>query len=286
MKPIKSKDWRINVEKLNINEVVTVSVASYKAKWRTLLLISLLSSVISVSIGAVGIVSKAMAFSPIKDVLFLAFIVLSIVSIYFTSRLSVALIIASKSADDIGVSAAYGRAKSVTWRYIGFAFLFGLMFIIPTILVLIGMPFGSLFITWWPIRGLLVVIGITSSIYLITIFKFSLSVAVLYPRLSRVFAYSKKLVKGNFMRVLIIMLIPFIVILPIVAIVFTFKPIQASASIQIVKSLLRAIPSVLIAPFVTLLTLETMKRLEDEVFPKVVAEAQPESKLESQVDLY
>ena len=277
------------MEKLNINEVVTVSVASYKAKWRTLLLISLLSSVISVSIGAMGIIARAMAFSLIKDLLFLTFIVLTIVSFYFTSRLSVALIIASKSAlssEDISIATAYSRAKPVTWRYIGFSFLFGFMLIIPAILLIIGVTFGHLFSISWFIGGLVIVLGFIAVVYIITVFSFSLSAAALYPRESRVFAYSKKLVKGNFMRVIIIMLIPFIVILPIAALVVLFKPIQASASIQIVKSLLRAIPSVLIAPFSTLLTLEAMKCLEDKVFPKVVAEAQPESKLESQVDLY
>ncbi|MBF4693759.1 hypothetical protein [Fusibacter ferrireducens] len=274
------------MEKFKIKEVVTVSVATYKAKWRTLILISLLSSVISVSVDATGIVAKTMAFSPIKDGVFVAFIVLTIVSIYFTSRLSVALIIASKTSDDLGASAAYGRAKPVTWRYIGFAILFGLMLIIPMVLVIIGMQFGGLFSILWSIRGLLVVIGSIYSIYIITVFRFSVFAAVLYPHESRVFAYSKNLVKGNFMKVFFIMLIPLIVTLPILAISLIFKVNQASALIQIGASLLEAIPTVLIAPFSTLLALETMKRLEDEVMPKVLSESESESEHKSQVDDY
>jgi len=260
------------MNELSIKEIIITSVKTYKDRWKTLMLISFYSALITTSVGIIGIIANTLEFSAIQVLLSLLNMIVIIISVYFTSRLSVALIIATRaslSMEDVVVSKVYNEAKPLTWRYIGYTWLFGFIVIVPLMLVILGTNIGGFFNIILPIRLVLFVTGIIPTIYLFTVFSFSLQTAVIYPEESRIFTYSRKLVGGYFLKVLIVILIPLIVTSPIAASQFIFSTAQSSFIIQFGASLLRMIPSILITPFTMLLILETMKRLEEIKLKKI-----------------
>ncbi|MDF2595056.1 MAG: hypothetical protein K0R69_1397 [Clostridia bacterium] len=252
------------MNEISIGDIVKVSIVTYKERWKTLLLISLMSTIISTSIGIFGIIITSIGISPLQVLLSFVNLVVVVISVYFTSRFSVTMIIASNSllcGEDVMISHSYEEAKHTTWRYIGITLLFGLILFIPIILIMFGIFYGSLMGISLQMRGLLVIVGLLPAVYLSTIFYFSIYAVVLHPNETRVFSYSKQLVKGNFFKVLIITLIPIVLTVPIMASSFYQNMNEISIGLQIIYSLVRSIPGMLIAPFTVLISIVAMERL-------------------------
>ncbi|PKM95583.1 MAG: hypothetical protein CVU84_01930 [Firmicutes bacterium HGW-Firmicutes-1] len=253
------------MSEISIGDILKVSIVTYKERWKTLLLISLISTIISTSTGIFSIIITSIGISLLQVLLLLVNLVIMVISVYFTSRLFVTLIIASNNSlsnEDVIIFHSYEEAKHTTWRYIGITLLFGLMLFIPILLMIFGIFNGSLMDISLPIRGILVIVGLLPAVYLSTTFYFSIYAAVLYPNETSVFSYSKQLVKGNFFKVLIITLIPIVITVPIIASSFYQNMNEISVGLQLIYSLVRSIHGMLIAPFTVLISIVAMERLE------------------------
>lgn len=253
------------MKELNVKEIIKTAVDTYKENWKLLLWISLFSTLLSITVGMLSLIANSLEFSGMQVLLAIVSLVFSIISIYYSARLTVSMIIASKASlmkEEETASSSYRKAKPLTWGYIGYGVLFGLMLVIPLMLILFGILLGDFFDMNFTTRAILVILGGLPAIYLGTIFHFSLFTAVLYSKESSIFTYSKKLVKGNFVKVFMIMMIPLLVTIPVITSDLLFKTTQYSVYIQMIISVFRSIPTMLITPFGLLLSLETMGRLE------------------------
>lgn len=205
--------------------------------------------------------------SPIILILFsLGKSVFAIISMYFIYRLSVSMIIAAKASllgESIAVSSAYGKAKSFTWRFIGFALLLGLMLVIPLLLIVFGTVVGEIYSFSFSVRIILIIIGAVPAIYLYTVFRFSLNTIVMHPEESKIFTYSKNLVKGNFFKVFIIVVIAFLASILTLAPEILYNFNQLRFYTQLIVSVLRVIPGMLFSPFIIILSLAIMNKLEE-----------------------
>lgn len=190
----------------------------------------------------------------------IVYLALMIISIYFTARLFVTMVIVSSNSlrdEEIRLSQSYKEAKNRTWRYIGISILFGLILFIPILLTYSGIS-GDI---PWVIRVGLLTFGLLPTVYLGTIFYFSTYAAALCPKETSVFTYSKQLVKGNFFKVFILILIPIAIMAPANVCDFYRYIDTTSIGVQLGYSFLKMILNMLLVPFATLLAVASMERL-------------------------
>lgn len=253
------------MNELRVGEILRDTMDTYKAKWKTILMLSLISMVISTVLGMFGMLIGSFMQLRVQLMLLLINLVVTLISLYFTSRLSVSMIIVSNSDtydEDVNVSTSYEKAKDTTWRYIGKALLYGLMLIIPVFLVMLGLFYGRPMGISVPTRWGLFLVGIFPMLYLSTTYFFSTYAAVLHPREESVFSYSKQLVKGNFFKVFLITLIPLFISFPLYISGYFLKIDTLSVGMQFLVSTLISLPGIFIAPFTVLLSVMAMRKLE------------------------
>lgn len=181
------------MNELRVGEILRDTMDTYKAKWKTILMLSLISMVISTILGMFGMLIGSFMQLRVQLMLLLINLVVTLISLYFTSRLSVSMIIVSNSDtndEEVNVSTSYEKAKDTTWRNIGKALLYGLMLIIPVFLVMLGLYYGRPMGISVPTRWGLFLVGIFPMLYLSTTYFFSTYAAVLHPKEESVFSYS------------------------------------------------------------------------------------------------
>jgi hypothetical protein len=141
-------------------------------------------------------------------------IVISLFGMYYNTRINITLILAIKSSYSekrVGIKEIFINAKEFTWGYIGLVLLSGLIISIPMIILI----FGYSKVEILPFKVAIMIISIIIILYLIVIYGFAPFTRILRPEINNCFAYSKNLVKNNFWKVLIVLIILILVQSPI-----------------------------------------------------------------------
>lgn len=134
----------------------------------------------------------------------------SLVSIYFSSRLMVAIIIFIgdryiKKDFNKDYKMCYARAGELVWSYIGITLLYGLIVAIPVILMIIAIAIIAVFKTWiFPM--IIIVISVAAIIYLGAKFLLAPYATVIEPAVGDFISYGNYLSKG-FMGMLIAIIV-------------------------------------------------------------------------------
>ncbi len=254
------------MNELRIGDVLKESFITYKAKWKTLLMLSLISTIISALFNTFSIILNSYRESQPQwlYLIILVNLMIKLVGIYIYSRIYVSMILVTyRSMNNEAVTAtqSYENAKDLTWRYIQSAILRSLMLLIPMTMVLTGfsivqtVEFSSL-MSWF-----LILVGTLISLYLGTTYYTVLFVAVLHPKESSAFSFSKHLVQGYFFKVLCVALISLIFVLPMNLLVFFLNLNALSLGTHILYSFLIILPSILYAPFLIIMAVLTTTKL-------------------------
>ena len=255
------------MNKISISQVIKDAIVRYKERWRTLLLISFISTIISIVTSGFGLIVTSTKGLNLRLLLSIANIGVILISSYFTYRLFITMIIVAKGLlqdEELTALDGYKQAKQTVWRFIGTGILMGLMSVIPMLLITTGIILGAIFGMALATRALFIISGLVAMVYLSIIFYFAIYAAVLQPKEVKVFSYSNQLVKGNFFKILLISLIPMVILLPTMGLVIYQAYNEVSLAVQFIYSILTAIPSALVTPFTILLSLVTMEKLEKQ----------------------
>lgn len=253
------------MDELSIKNVLKVSLETYKEEWKTLLLISFISIFVSLSGEIMSVIIRFFKLGAMIPLVILTGFLIKGISFYLMSRLTVTLILASKKAlsnEEVLVPDTFNDAKSLTWRYIGYSLILGLIITLSCFPIVFTMFLGKLFNFIFPIKIFLYFLGILLPVYVGTIYYFSLVSAVVYPDESDIFSFSKKLVKDNFLKVFLLLAISLITIFSNIAFIPLFASIERNMFTELGINLISSIPNALFRPFAILICLEAMKVLE------------------------
>jgi len=253
------------MDELSIKSVLKVSLETYKEEWKTLLLISLISILVSLSGEIMSVIIKFFKLDEIIPLVISIGFLLKGIRFYLMSRLTVTLILASKqglSNVSVLVPETFSDAKHLTWRYIGYSLILGLIITFSCFPIVFTMFLGKLFNLMLPIKIVLYLLGIALPVYFATIYYFSLVSAVVYPDEADIFSFSKKLVKGNFFKVFILLAISLITIFSDIAFIPLLASIEGNMFTELGVTLISNIPNLLFRPFTILICLEAIKILE------------------------
>jgi hypothetical protein len=248
--------------KLNIAEVIKITISKYKENWRILILITSLMSLISLSTEILALITN-----DIESRLFIVVFsfVATLIGLYFLARLSVSLILSIckiiKGEDNIFIE-NYRIAKDITWQYIGNSILYGLALTMPVMMIGLGFVIGVKFD--WSILTRVVIggLGIISAIYISTIFYFVLNLTVIYPK-ENVFLYSKNLIRGNFIKMVLIVIVSSMVSIPGVYLSRQIQVSEYHLLLNILASFGINIMNMIIWPFFILLGIVIINKIEN-----------------------
>ena len=150
------------MDELRIKEVVSVSLETYKEEWKTLLLISLISILVSLSGDITSLIIRFFKLGSIMPLVILIGFLIKGIRFYLMSRLTVTLILASKKAlsnQEVIVSDTFSDAKSLTWRYIGYSLILGLIISLSCFPIIFTMFLGKLFNFILPVKIFIYLLG-------------------------------------------------------------------------------------------------------------------------------
>lgn len=256
------------MREFSIKEVIAISMETYKEHWRVLVTISLISVMISQVISLANVIVLGMEISPVQIMLTLLISVISFVSLYYTFRLSVAMILAAYdvlSDEEVTVSGSYDEAKKLTWRYIGITLLVGVIMIVPYMLVMLPtMPTLPGFNIPLYMSIPLAIIGAVAGVYLFTLFVFSSFIAVLEPEEKNVLTRSKTIAQTQFYKVMLMVLVMALWTGFNMFLGSFVSTLSSSAIIGYLLSVLVSVPGVFIAPIITLITIVSMYTIEND----------------------
>ncbi len=251
---------------INIGDIFKSSVDTYKENWKTLVIITFMSILISVvaNVTISTILSNQTLNWNLMSTVVMWFI--RGIGFYFTSRLSVTLIISTVNAiskEKVEIAKNYETAKNKVWRYMGLFILLNLILFIPNTLTTLGIYNVKVMEISVPIRITMFFVGIIPTIYLSTTFGFVNCIAVLKSKDTKAFSYSKQLVSGNFIKVLSIKLIPIILACPFYILNYYQSVNGVSFSGEIFYTIISSLFNIMVAPFSMLLYLNTFKCLDE-----------------------
>ena len=254
------------MKEINIGNIFKSSVDTYKEYWKTLMIITLMSTIISVVVSVT--INTLLSYQVLNWILLYTFVywIIQGIGFYFTSRLSVTLIISTINAisnEKVEIAKNYEAAKKTVWRYMGITILLTLILFIPSTFMTYGLYNGKASGISFPISVLMFLVGIVPTLYLSTTFCFANYIAVLKSNETKAFSYSKKLVSGNFIKVLIINLMPMIIMIPIYILNFYQAVNGVSLNGDIAHIIISSLFGVFVAPFGMLLYLNTFRRLDE-----------------------
>lgn len=224
------KDKKFDLYKLETVEVVKESMLLYKNYYSLLLKISMVSFLIAIP-GT--ILSYIRTISEIGVLYFIAtifYLIISLSIIYFQAKLNVTMIISilnCYSGKLITFKKAYEKSKESVWSYIGVSILLSLIFI-P--LAMAGY-FIFTHIEIWLIKYLLLLLVAIAFIYLGTIYEFVPLASILEASETSYFELSKRLVKNNFWRIVVLLLCIGVITVPPRLLTISLNPWYKSLSI-------------------------------------------------------
>lgn len=253
------------MNELSIRSVIKGSFETYKKEWQTLLMISFLSALISVSGELMAVLFKNFRPEFMMPLLIIIGYAFKVVRFYLVGRLTVTLILASKkslSNKCLQIWDIFVEAKSTTWRYIGYSIIFGLIISFSFFPIGFIIFLGEIFNFFFPIKIFLYLLGAVLPVYLATIYYFSLITAVVHPENSNIFSYSKELVKGNFLKVFLLLLVSLVTIFSDFILIGIFNFLELNIVDNLAIELISNVQNVLFLPFTILISLEAMKTLE------------------------
>lgn len=254
------------MREINIGDILKSSVDTYKENWKTLVIITFMSTLISVVANTT--ISTILSNQTLNWNLMYTVVMWFIrgIGFYFTSRLSVTLIISTVNAiskEKVEIAKNYEAAKKTIWRYMGITILLTLILFIPNTLMTLGLYNVKAMEISVPIRIIMFFVGIIPTFYLSTTFGFANCIAVLKSKETKAFSYSKQLVSGNFIKVLSIKLIPIILTFPIYILNYYLSVNGGSFSGEIFYTFISSLFNIMVAPFGMLLYLNTFRCLDE-----------------------
>jgi len=253
------------MHELSIKSVIKGSIETYKKEWQTLLMISFLSALISVSGELMAVLFKDFRPEFMMPLLILIGYVFKFVRFYLVGRLTVTLMLASKkslSNESLQIWDIFEEAKSTTWRYIGYTIIFGLIMTFSFFPIGFTVFLAEIFNFLFPIKIILYLLGAALPAYVGTIYYFSLITAVVHPENSDIFSFSKGLVKDNFWKVFLLLLISLVTIFSDFLLIGIFNFLELNIIDNLALEFLSSVQNVLFLPFTVLISLEAMKTLE------------------------
>lgn len=239
--------------KLNSIAILKESIYLYKENYRIFLKISFLSLLISLFNTTSSYIKEVLGWGII---LTLALFIISIPLLYLELKLTVTLIICIEKSyynKPISIKKAFQMSEESIWSYIGASLLFGLM-VLPFALIGVGLFF---FIKLAVIKWSLILTLLIPIEYLTTIYGFAPASTVVETERTNYFQHSKKLVKGNFWRILILLtVVALITSLPGLFITDLNPWFKAlSALNQYVIQIIHSILMVFISPLASIVTI-------------------------------
>lgn len=197
----------INEKKFELGEVISEAVSVFRDYKGLLLKISLCSVLISMVSNGLSIfrVYERVDF----NLLFPLFaFILSFVTMYYSLKFDISMMFAVdelRNGEENDMMHYYRKTKGFVWPIIGINLLFGLILLIPTIMIAAGFVIPS----GWPVKLFLIVLGAISCISIYTKFQFASLVRIFNPDNAEWFGTSSRLVNGNFFKAATLVLIYF-----------------------------------------------------------------------------
>jgi hypothetical protein len=212
------------MNKISLKEVFINAKKVYKEQGKVLLKISAIQMMIIYAI-ILSLVAFNLLISQERLMLiFIATILMVLIvgfAIYFSTRMFVSLILASRSGfygKTGSIVDFYKEAGPVTWRCIGYRFLLALIYALPIGFVAIEFgvsDMGSMEAIFETISTLL--LHSIPLLALATLFYYVLTTAVVYRHPRSVFGYSGGLLSGNMLKIFVLVLISgFVWLFPVV----------------------------------------------------------------------
>lgn len=200
------EDKNFCTEKINILEVVKEGLHLCKGNYKSLLLICFISFVIFLFNTLLSYIKLMLTPGWINSIYTtISFIVLFPIA-YLDMKLTVSLwILISKcySNERVSVKEAFALSARTIWSYIGTSILYSLM-LVPILVIFVPL---FLMIQVAILKWILISLLVMLIVYLGTVYGFAPIAAALEGAKERNFRLSKTLVKGNFLRIMILQLV-------------------------------------------------------------------------------
>lgn len=189
-------------KRLDVGKVLRRTFAVYKTGFRQFIGLSAISLVLVVCMTAFNV---ALAYSIILSLFILA---LTIAAIYFSIRANVGAYKLARSLTQgagMTIKESYQSSKGLAGTY----FVVALMYALITLVPLIGIAVSYTIVKNLVLKCLLIVLFGIPFAFLYTRYYLAIPSAVLSERLNGEFQSSKRLVKGDFWRVLILIILTY-----------------------------------------------------------------------------
>lgn len=246
---------------MSVIKIVKEAVQFYKSNVKILLLISLIEVLI-------GSISKVLLFfyeNLSENITYglgsTIIMLIMYIPMYFSMKLMVTMILAIYDllkCKETSISKCYRESKEVIWRFIGKFILYFLAIFIPSMIVFWGFN-GEYNLVF---KMCIVIIGGIPLVYIATVHYFVSFAAVLKRNEKSLFRFSRELVKGSFVLVMIIGLIPLILQSPISLVRSILYIDQMNIVIKFVFQVITSVYSCIIFPFNMVIGVITMNKLE------------------------
>ena len=199
------------VPRLDIKEVLKESISIYKAGFKPLFMLSCVIFIVNFFNNIIDfVVNLYKSNTTAYLVSILLTLVIFGINIYISSRAGIGIyILAEKFLRERELTAkeAYANSRSVFWRYVGVAILFGIILVLPMMGIFISYKYINNIVLKYCVMSLLA----TPAAYLGIRYGFAPISAILKVEKHKYFETSKLIVEGDFWRILILVLLSSII---------------------------------------------------------------------------
>jgi len=206
-------DYSIERKKLVASEIVSQAINLYKENFWLLFKLNGIGVLITFITSNIVRLSNFIDSMAIRMLVQLIGVAISYVGIYYSLRISVALVLTIRDRyfnQEAGIKSNYLKGKKHIWRYIGTILLIGLMLVVPVMIA----SFGFTSIKTLPLKIVVMLLGGIPFVYILVVYGFAVYVRIFRAEIKNNFAYSKSLVKGHFVEVLLISIVPIVLNVP------------------------------------------------------------------------
>lgn len=192
--------------KLNIFHILKEGIELYKENFKLFIFISLIGLLINLFTSVSNYLEKIILDPILLIVYVLINLILSIILMFLSLRVYVALIICVRERyidNQISIRKALSDSKDYLWRYLGVNIIFTLILFVPILIQILTVRFMEISI----LKYLIIILISIPIIYFSTVYNFAPLIVILEKNKVKYFNMSKKLVEGDFWKIVLLLFI-------------------------------------------------------------------------------
>lgn len=239
----------LTVKRINIIEIIEKSWKLYKDNFKLLITISLVSFIIDYFNLGIREINKILSFNDHLLAFYIFRLLVVIVIFFYSTKITITLYLCiSMRYKNIGTSFkyCYNTASKKIWRYIGTSIKLTLILIIPIIGLVIAKNIsrGKIWYLWNAIM-------LVPIIYLAAVNGFAPIISIFEDENLSYFKLSRKIVKGDFWRIVVLILLTSILFnIPYYIYIFVFNKLrEISPYKKLIASSINQIMLMFTSPF-------------------------------------